>query len=77
MSTMDEETLALLETNVADLLKKFPQASRFFITQKTACVGCYMARFCSLQDVISIYEIDQTKFFVELKKVIKNPIQSK
>jgi len=70
---MDKETFALLETNVANLLQKFPQANRFFITQKTACVGCYMARFCSLEDVISTYGIDKANFFVELYKVIKNP----
>jgi hypothetical protein len=72
---MDEEILTLLETSVADLLKKFPQANRFFITQKIACVGCYLARFCSLEDVVSTYQIDRTKFFVELNKVIKNPNQ--
>jgi hypothetical protein len=75
MSIMDEETLTLLETKVVDLLQKYPQTNRFFITQKTACVGCYMARFCSLEDVISTYEIDKATFFVELKKVIKNPNQ--
>jgi len=73
---MDEETLALLETSIAELLQKFPQTSRFFISQKTGCVGCYMARFCSLEDVISTYEKDKATFFVELKKIIKNPIQS-
>lgn len=73
---MDED-LTPSETSVAELLKEFPQAARFFINQKTACVGCYMASFCTLKDVIETYELDKDNFFAELNKIIKNPIQSK
>jgi hypothetical protein len=70
------ENLTPSETTVADLLKKLPQAVRFFITQKTNCVGCFMAGFCTLKDVIETYELDESKFLAELNKVIKNPIQN-
>jgi len=70
------ENLTPSETTVADLLKKLPQAVRFFITQKTSCVGCFMAGFCTLKDVIETYELDESKFLAELNKVIKNPIQN-
>ena len=76
MSIMNED-LTPSETTVADLLKKFPQAARFFINQKTSCVGCFMAGFCTLKDVIETYELDESKFLAELNKVIKNPIQTK
>jgi len=72
------EDLTLSEITAADLLKKFPQqATRFFINQKTSCVGCFMAGFCTLKDVVETYELDKDSFFAELNKVIKNPIQSK
>jgi len=70
------ETLKLLETTVSDILQKYPQVNRLFIHQKTACIGCHMARFCTLKDVISIYEKDQDAFLAELKEVINNSIQS-
>jgi len=70
------ENLTPSETTVADLLKKLPQAARFFITQKTSCVGCFMAGFCTLKDVIETYELDESKFLAELNKVIKNPVQN-
>jgi hybrid cluster-associated redox disulfide protein len=71
------EFLIPSETTVADLLKKFPQTARLFITQKTACVGCYMAGFCTLQDVLETYDLDRDSFLAELNEVIKNPIQIK
>jgi hypothetical protein len=71
------ENLTPSETSVANLLKKFPRAARLFINQKTACVGCYMASFCTLRDVFETYEIDEDNFLAELNKVIKNPIQTK
>jgi len=71
-----ENELISSESSVASLLKDFPQTARVFITQKTACVGCYMAVFCTLKDVISTYEIDDRIFFLELNKVISVSIRS-
>jgi hypothetical protein len=71
------EALISSETTVTNLLKEFPQATRFFIIQKTSCVGCFMAVFCTLKDVIETYEVDENKFLAELDKVINNPIQNK
>ena len=37
------------------MLEQWPQAASVFIRAKTACVGCYLRRFCTLQDVASFY----------------------
>jgi hypothetical protein len=71
------EDLTPSETSVVDLLKKLPQTTRFFITQKTNCVGCFMAGFCTLKDVIETYKLDESNFLAELNKIIKDPIQTK
>lgn len=63
------DILALSETSVADLLAATPKAVRFFIDQHTTCAVCSLARFCTLQDVITIYSLDETRFIECLAKL--------
>jgi hypothetical protein len=62
------DDLAINETTVADLLKQTPMAVRFFINQQTACVGCYLAKFCTLKDVVNAYQLEEKTFLRELAK---------
>jgi hypothetical protein len=64
------EVLNLAEMSVADLLKSTPSISRLFIEQRTACVGCNLARFCNLEDVIKTYSLDEAKFLEAISKYI-------
>ena len=64
------DILELSETSVADLLKSTPTTVRFFLEQRIACVGCSLARFCTLRDVINTYELDEKKFFEDLSKYL-------
>jgi len=43
------------ELRVDQVLEQWPQTAAVFIQAKTACVGCYLRRFCTLQDVASFY----------------------
>ncbi len=67
MPTMDEH-LHILEMTVAEVLKAEPAASSFFIGWHTDCVGCRLAHFCTLEEVIRVYEFDENKFMEELSK---------
>jgi len=67
---MMNHVLAVPDTKVADLLKSNPLAVIFFIHQQTACVGCYLARFCTLEDVINTYKLNKQSFFEELSKIL-------
>ncbi|MFN8414287.1 MAG: hypothetical protein U0Z26_18040 [Anaerolineales bacterium] len=60
--------MATTEITVADLLKSTPLTAGFFIKLHTACVGCYLTRFCTLQDVVNTYQIDEEFFFEEIAK---------
>jgi len=60
---------AFIETSVDNLLKSSPKVVRFFIDQHTSCAGCYLARFCSLKDVIHSYKLDEKKFLMELSRI--------
>jgi len=62
-------SLAISETTVADLLTTTPNAVRFFIDHGTACAICSLGRFCTLKDVITTYELDETAFLDDLAKL--------
>jgi len=67
MSIMNKD-LEVLDVTVSDLLKSTPSTVSFFISQHTSCVGCRLAHFCTLHDVIKTYELDEEKFLEELTK---------
>ena len=52
---------------VAQALQTDGELSRVFIDRKTACVGCYLARFCTLEDVAKTYEFPVEEFLGELQ----------
>jgi succinylglutamate desuccinylase len=57
------------ETSVERFLNSTPKAVRFFLDMHAACIGCGFARFCTLKDVIEIYQLDQKLFLEELAKI--------
>ena len=57
------------ETSVAGLLTATPKAVRFFIDQGTACAICSLARFCTLKEVITAYNLDEDTFLEDLAKL--------
>ena len=54
-------------TPVAEALDRSPRISKIFVARHTACVGCYMARFCTLWDTATIYELPWDAFIAELR----------
>ena len=65
------DILAISETTVADVLTATPKAVRFFIDQGTGCAICSLARFCTLKEVITAYNLDENAFLEELAKLTK------
>ncbi len=65
------------ELYVAEILQKGQAVTRVFIRNKTACVGCYLARFCTLSDVARIYDLSLEEFRGELMQAVQaeNPAQ--
>jgi len=63
------DILAISEITVADVLMAPPKAVRFFIDQGTGCAICSLARFCTLKEVITAYDLDENKFLEELAKL--------
>lgn len=62
------EHLELLDMSVEEVLKSTPSTVKFFISQHADCIGCRLAHFCTLRDVIKNYELDEKKFLKEISK---------
>jgi hybrid cluster-associated redox disulfide protein len=45
------------KSTVNELLAAHPQAAAIFLALRTSCVGCYLARFCTLEDVARDYKL--------------------
>ena len=56
------------ETSVLQALETTRGVARVFIQHRTACVGCMLARFCTLRDVAQAYGLTIESFVDELNK---------
>jgi hybrid cluster-associated redox disulfide protein len=75
METQDdlvERAAIALEVNVAELLKRWPQTIPVFLKYKTACVGCSLASFETLYDVVNNYGIPPDQLLQDLRNAIGN-----
>ena len=43
---------------VDETLRKKLEASRVFFRNQLQCVGCYMQKFCRIEDITEIYQVD-------------------
>ena len=57
---------------VSDALQKYPEASRAFIERRTFCLGCHMARFCTLRVVANVYDLEVETLIREIQQAAIN-----
>jgi len=55
---------------VAELLDQWPETAEVFHRNGMACVGCAVAPFYLIADVIEIYKLSRTEFLTEMIRVI-------
>ena len=58
------------DMTVADVLERWPEAVVVFQKLRTACVGCAMASFDTLEDVADIYHFDPAYITALLSEII-------
>jgi hypothetical protein len=61
------------QITVNDALQSSAQASHLFVQYRTACVGCPLACFCTLQEMAVIYAIDLPLFLDALQQFQTKP----
>jgi hybrid cluster-associated redox disulfide protein len=57
---------------VSELLADHPRALSIFLQMRTVCVGCHLARFCTLEDVARTYEMPLHEFLKKLHKTAQS-----
>jgi len=55
------------QMTVKEVLAAQPEAIRVFFQNRTACVGCYFDRFCTVEDVARTYGLHLESFLGELQ----------
>ena len=63
------------QMTVEKVLTGFPQTVRAFQSLRTSCVGCRMARFCTLADVARVYGLPLREFLDRLLVLIPSNSQ--
>lgn len=58
---------------VAEVLARWPQTIPVFMHHRMACVGCAMASFETLAEVVEIYDLDLQEFLSELEQYVDQP----
>lgn len=54
---------------ISEILQAFPETRRVFLKRKMMCVGCYMARFCTVSDVARVYSLDADTLVYEIQEI--------
>ena len=64
------------DTTVAEALALLPAAGRVLTARHTACVGCYLARFCTLRDTSDFYNIPLDSLIHQLSSTTSDSLVS-
>jgi len=70
LSSMDTNDVFQPQMTVEDVLRKWPETWTVFMSKKTDCVGCFMQRFCTIQDVAETYQIPLEVLTGELESCV-------
>ncbi|NJC97592.1 MAG: hypothetical protein C3F07_02740 [Anaerolineales bacterium] len=57
---------------VSDVMSNYPETIPYFLKLKTSCAGCYLARFCTLEDVARVYELLLQDLLGDLDVVVRS-----
>ena len=68
---MDTITILQPEMTVEDVLKTWPSAYTVFLNGKAECIGCFLQKFCTLQELASAYEVPLEGFMAELENHVR------
>lgn len=56
---------------VEQAFASFPGAAGVFLASRTGCVGCFLARFCTLEDVARVYELPLQDLLGKLRETLQ------
>jgi len=65
---MEMKPILESKMTVEDVLQNWPDTYAVFMDMKTKCIGCFLQRFCTLQDVAEAYQIPLQKLTGKMEK---------
>ncbi len=65
-----------LDQYVQTILNDMPASAVVFFALETACVGCQLARFCTLADVAATYQISPDLLLVKIQAAIRENLST-
>ena len=68
---MDARNILQPDMTVEDVLKAWPSAYTVFLNGKAECIGCFLQKFCTLQELAIAYEIPLESFMTELENHVR------
>jgi hybrid cluster-associated redox disulfide protein len=67
----------MADLTVAEVMDRWPQTIPVFFRYRMACVGCPIARFETLADVVAIYGLNLSRFLNGLEQIIEHAEERK
>lgn len=64
--SMSDELL-IDEMTVEAILKRWPQTAKVFHHYSSLCIGCFIARYCTISDVTKLNNLSPEAFIYDLK----------
>ena len=68
---MDPRSIAR-DWTIERILSEHPTTIPVLLAHRLACVGCSMARFCTLEDAMTIYRLPHEQLLEDLQQAIGN-----
>ncbi|MFT3895105.1 MAG: hypothetical protein QM730_26060 [Anaerolineales bacterium] len=68
---MDARNILQPDMTVEDVLKAWPSAYTVFLKGKAECIGCFLQKFCTLQELAIAYDVSLDSFMAELENHIQ------
>jgi hypothetical protein len=62
---------------VEDVLTAWPATYSVFVNRKTKCIGCFLQKFCTLEDVAATYQFPLQDLINDLERLVLKNIQNK
>lgn len=56
---------------ISELLAAYPRTVPVFLELRMSCVGCHLARFCTLEDVVRVYGLALEDLLERLRKAVQ------
>jgi hybrid cluster-associated redox disulfide protein len=70
---MDHSAHLTAASIVSEVMAGWPQTIEVFLDHRMACVGCAMARFCTMAEATRAYHMDTVSFVHELERAMLQP----